>query len=252
MVCGICECESEYTLCWDHLATLRRNIVGLSAVVDELETTLTRQAVGAPSVGTSGNEEKSLPFDLGASRAYDAVRYILLHWYRMNRELFLPEKASDQTKYLADWHLTNYMNLTVAGVVNVTQMYRDFERALINATAAIDTRASRIWLGECDCGRTIRSYRDTSTVLCKCGILYDVQKRRADFKILGAEQIVSARDIEELGDLYGVAIKQSTVRSWKARGKLLCIQCGKDAGVCMSHIYRFGDVLDLQRKVSDA
>lgn len=125
------------------------------------------------------------------------------------------------------------------------QMLREMDEVLAKAVSVVDRKIVRVWLGDCDCGRSVRAHPDRSSVTCQCGVLWDVAKAREELKVLGEDQLVSAADAESLGEIYGAKIKKSTVRVWHHRGKILCLRPSCDK-TC-KHAYRFGDILELHR-----
>src|SRR6266568_2374322 len=108
MTCGSCGRESEFPLCWPCTSELRKVIMKLYDQIDELQVQVTRQSVGAPSVGSSGGHEQALPYDVGASNMADELRKVLTHWYipKDTQEIVYVACMSAQirTKWLALWH----------------------------------------------------------------------------------------------------------------------------------------------------
>lgn len=149
----------------------------------------------------------------------------------------------ERTFWYANWHLTNYIHLS--RLDTGPKMFRDFQKALENAEKAVDRKAAKVWLGECDCGRVIQSQPDEIAVLCVCGQLWHVEKVREAQRALGADQMVSAQDAQALGEAFGQQIKATTVITWARRGRLFCHVTGCIKGNYCRHIFRLGDILDL-------
>lgn len=153
-----------------------------------------------------------------------------------------------RTDDLAIWFLAECMRL--GRLDTGPQMFREMEEVLSRAVKVVDRKIAKVWLGDCDCGRSIRAHPDRTTVTCLCGALWDVKKAREELKALGEDQLVSAADAESLGEIYGAKIKKSTIRVWHHRGKILCLSQSCDKGC--SHVYRFGDLLDLHKSVDSS
>lgn len=79
-VCGVCSVPSEQPLCWTCLGRLRGIIVGLKWAAKELQVQVTKQSVGAPSVGSHEGHIWKLPFDLASSDIADEVYSVLARW----------------------------------------------------------------------------------------------------------------------------------------------------------------------------
>lgn len=148
-----------------------------------------------------------------------------------------------RTEDLANWFLAEYMRL--GRLDTGPQMFREMDQVLSKAVAVVDRKIARVWLGDCDCGRSVRTHPDKSSVTCQCGVAWDVKKAREELKALGEDQLVSAADAESLGEIYGAKIKKSTIRVWHHRGKILCLSQSCSKGC--SHVYRFGDLLELHK-----
>lgn len=150
-----------------------------------------------------------------------------------------------RTENLAMWFLAEYMRL--GRLDTGPQMFQEMEEVLAKAIKVVDRKIAKVWLGDCDCGRSVRAHPDRASVTCLCGALWDVKKAREELKALGEDQLVSAADAESLGEIYGAGIKKSTVRVWHHRGKITCLSqsCGKG---CL-HVYRFGDLLTLHKGI---
>ncbi len=216
--------------------------------IDELQVQVTRQSVGAPSVGSSGGHEQALPYDVGASNMADELRKVLTHWYipKDTQEIVYVACMSAQirTKWLALWHLSEFIR--TARLESGPAMYAQMKAVAERSESAIDRKIAKVWVADCECGRTVRAHPDKAAITCECGETWDVAQARAEMKALGEEQLVTAREAESLGDVYGAQIRPATVRVWKHRGKLSCQRLYCENGC--DHAYRFGDILALQQE----
>ncbi len=259
--CGVCFGESGgYYMCFRCIQDLRCVLFSLSDLITELQTQVTKQSVGAPSVGHSPSYEWKIPFDTDASSAAYSIHDTLTHWFLPQIGEEYPFFKTDLSKISVDHYMISWFLSTCVETARLStgpEMYNDFVDACKLAVDAIDRKESEAWVGDCDCGRSVRAYTDPDSplyqpiVMCACGELHIVSKARETLKQLGAEQIVSGKDAEALGEIYGFQIKRSTVRTWHARKQLECCRCfGED--VCDGqHIYRFGDILDLHKRKFD-
>lgn len=286
MSCGSCGADSEDYLCWTCLGSLRKVILGLQEAIVELQTQVTKQDKGAPSVGGSHVYEWSIPFSVEASHTADEVLRVLVKWnlkeperpktvsllkkphltlsfddilfayfvgvsvrswsgLELDEALHGRDEAApiQRAKRLAEWHLKEYVRL--GRLDTGPQMFAEMKEVLSRSEAVIDRKEVKVWIGDCECGRSVRSLPRKKSILCPCGKLWDVQEARDALKTLGAEQVVSASDAASLGDIYGTRINPTTIRVWRHRGKLQCLSpnCGKGC----SHVYRFGDILNLHQ-----
>ncbi len=195
---------------------------------------------------------------MGASHAADELSAVLQRWY-------LPQPGIHRTfprgialdHWLARWHLEEYVRL--GRLETGPRMYQDMANVWkTTVEPAIDRRDSKSWVGDCECGRAMRAWTNpdhhayNSSFLCVCGKIHDITQSRSELQELGTEQLVSARDAEALGEIYGATIKPGTIRQWRNRGRLECARCVKDVSVCTEHIFRFGDVLELHKGKTDS
>lgn len=247
--CGVCSVPCDYPLCFDCLGKLRKIIIGIKDIVNELQIQVTRQDVGAPSVGSSSNYyEPGVSFDIDASHSAKAVSDVLSRWFSPTgkHSVEILSHGPVRDRLLAFWHIQNYVR--TGRMETGPEMYRQMEQVLKQAESVIDRKPNKIWIGDCDCGRCLRSFPDEKTLVCTCGISWNVADCRAKLVSLGSEQVVSCRDAEDLGEVFGAKISQHTVRSWRRRRKLDCVVCVQENATCNTHLYRFGDILELHKQ----
>lgn len=241
-ICGLCKSEAENTICWNCQLGFRQTLLELRDLIDELETQISRQARNAPGeVGVGKSSEEPLPFDLGASLALDEVNTTLMFWAtppvgmdKYSGALAMADELLSKIPYFAT-------------TKDAPDLVTDVRKARSKAMRAVDREVAKVPLGECDCGRTVHARAEARFYRCRCGVLYSVEQTRRRLRELGAEQLVTAREAERLGDVRGVRLLAGTVNKWRARGQILCRLAGPGRGCDHpgnDHVYRFGDLLE--------
>lgn len=242
-------------LCLECLRLLRKTLVAIKEIVHDLEIQITKQDRGARSVGGGGSHEAPLPFDLGSSEALSFIGDRLAHWFAdvtdgKRHSAIQGLTTENRVKVLLWWHLQNYV---WTGRYCGPDMLADFDEALLKAVRAVDRKTSRIWIGNCDCNRPVHAYPNQKDLVdCECGQQYDPAKSRRDMRVLGGQQIVSARQAESLGEVFGRTIKRHTILQWHRREKLLCRSEDRDPVIgCYrgcNHVFLMSDILTLHKE----
>lgn len=209
--------------CLDQLAMRLREVPGL---VDELETTVTRQdRLGARGGGARGSETP-LPFNGAASDARTTLRDILGLWCRdvadrSGAALPTAKVAPQVTSAAAEWlldHLRAVAHHPAAG-----DLYDEVTDAIWQAVRAIDRPPDTVFAGPCGCGALLYALLGRSTVTCReCAAVHNVADcwdwmRRAPSWL--AYEGTSA-DVSMVLAWAGVQVSGGTIRKWAHRGKL--------------------------------
>lgn len=246
MNCQRCGAHSGFALCWTCSKQLRILLVEVRELIDEIQVQVTRQAKSAPQPGRSSGGWV-LPFDAGASAAFDLLRQTVTTWsVYLGAELRLQGMDSVPKSIVAtEWLIENC--ITASRNDRAGQLFIDLEKVADRGLSVIGPKRSRTRIGICHCGRPVQARGDQQLVMCACGEVYDVAATQERLMREGlAECVVTATEAVPLGELHDCALKPNTVIKWHQRGKLACAEAAE--GGCFhpgSHRFRFGDILSL-------
>lgn len=239
----------DYPLCFECVKLLGSLVKSLKEYADELETQITRQDRGAPTVG-GGSGEPKLAYDHDASQARDGLEIILAHWFAASTDPEAHAKLQGHTQerridILLAWfrHHCVYLGRSAGG----PEILADLDQALNQAQRAVDRKNTKVWIGNCGCGKPVMAFpKQQATVQCECGAEYDPQGSRRDLRVLGGQQVVTIRQAQKLGEVWGRKINPSTVRSWHRRQQLECQgDCVEEGHI---HTYLMSDLLTLHKE----
>lgn len=168
--------------CWNRL---EQDLAQMTWLVDELDTTITRQSVAGYRIGPRGND-KPLPYNLAASDALDLLHRTLWPWTReaLDAHPHDPFRGSPTAVGLARTLLRHYPWLR-----NHPDGYSAVEEityAVKLATRSIDTPPTSTYIGPCDttdCTAELHVRPGATRARCHlCGEVTDVEtKMRAAY-----------------------------------------------------------------------
>ncbi|WP_063042178.1 MULTISPECIES: hypothetical protein [Nocardia] len=233
-----CSRPAEHYLCWDCVKSLRKLLLDIVDLAEDLEIQATRQSVGEKSPGGS-NSETPLMFDEHASDAARVIRDTLgpyaphpgtetSGWDIYRVITWMARRLSDEVLLLAKSEIA-------------AEVYNEIDHAHKVAVKAVTPRPGLLWLGDCDCGRPVYGAAHKRLAVCSCGSAFSIQDTRDKLRELGRDYQVTARQAEALGEFEGKKFKRSTIRVWVNRGKIDSVGDDPETG---EHLYRFGDLLD--------
>lgn len=232
-------------ICNTCLGKLRKTLLDLDDMLSELQIQITRQTKSAPQPGKSSGVEAPVLFDEKASDANSLVVETLADWYTLMRAenprgvealVLQGRDQDDKARRLMTWHLRHYVTI---GCHEPKRYPDEIAYTLRQATKAVDLKQSKHVIGECsECGRTVRAAASQKWKQCRCGQLYDVQASRQKLTQIGADQLVTARQAEGLGEIDGRRMKSKTILQWAARGKIEPADRNDEPWQ-----FRFGDLL---------
>lgn len=246
--CGRHSAESLCTACWGQLDAALRSVAWL---VDELQITITRQAVTGGSVGVAARAaETPVPVNVEASGRGDHLHGILFSWMRCLWEDYGigPIEKVRTTAGLADWlqaHAEWCRRHPAA-----FDLYDEIMRAVHQCRQIIDRRPDRIYLAPCGaeladfslCPADLYGVEGQAIVRCRsCGTRWDLTERRDWMLAQVEDRTANSVQLSGLLASMGVEVASSTIRTWYSAGKLGVA----DHDHRGRPLYRVGDVLEI-------
>lgn len=224
-ICGTCE------------DALSRALGDLDALLDDLDTTLTRQSRKRPSRGNGVSDGPPLPFDERASEAARDLRTLLKDWVSLVAEglcdegVFVPLPMPATAKTLSSW-LMNHTRW-LAHHDTGPDAYSEIVAAVNNIRRTIDIAPDVRFIGPCGsvvegvvCTETLYAIEGSDTVRCRtCATTWDIAERNLNI-LASAEHVAQTITVLTRSfALQGIALDTDRLGKWAARGYL------KPAGV---------------------
>jgi DNA-directed RNA polymerase subunit RPC12/RpoP len=247
--CGQPTRDDAYTCdtCGDRFA---RALGDIPWLVEELETTITKQRAAVEGDG-SASAETPLMYHLPAAEKRDALRAALVTAVRFCNEEGVrnsdpgPEWPKDNLESMSRWLLWRVDGLALNDMgEQMAQGVRDAVRA---CRRVIDKPPERAYAGPCpECKRDLYHRHDAAEVSCRgCGSRWDVSemndwmRRRINEHM--TDRLVTAREGSTLLGRFGLPIEQGTIDKWHTRNRL--VESGRNkAG---HRLYRWDALLAL-------
>lgn len=221
-------CTSCVNGAWNALAAVPE-------LVEELETTRTRQARTEPAGSAGIGGEGALPWHEGAARALGDLGATLgilgaAVGYRGPSELVALSRA-----------VMPHVDTLAAGSV-----YLELHRVIWltgRAQRVIDRPPERIYAGPCGlCGADLYALGGVTEVTCQvCGTAEDVARRRAFLLSKVDDQLATATETARALTSLDLPVTPERLRQWKHRGRLVT----RGHGPTGHPLYRVGDVIEL-------
>lgn len=244
--------EHDGQYCFDCAKAIRKILLDIYDLVEELEIQVTRQNVAPRQPGGTGTKDEfPILFDQRASEVTDLVLETLGQWTgEVTRRQ--PAATTCSSRYERARLLTQHL-ATCALELSLEPGIQDELRYLRSRVLkVIDIQPGTIPIGACGCGEVVRArarWQDNEwvyppTTTCRgCGQLYDVATSRAKLQERGREQLVTAQEAVALGEIAeGVQFKEATIRNWVRRGHL---EVRETDPVTRQNKFRFSDLLAL-------
>jgi hypothetical protein len=217
-------------------------------IAGQLQLVITRQTKSSgPSEGIGKSNDTPLFWNEAASEAYWILRATLQAWVQEVAcdcktplepcPLFYP--ISDNARVLAVWLSYRVMQLESDDALE------EIEAAVAQALEAVDSPPTRIYLGDCPCGKKLYGDPTKDEMECKgCGTVYNPSLLRANNRLRGNDLVVTAAEaVRYVGDVYGMQLTRHRIHMWCRRGKLPKYPTTKgDLG------FRLGDIIELARQ----
>lgn len=228
--------HDNHAICSMHATQLERDLGDVPALLDELETTLTRQTATGGRNGGRGTE-KPLPFDQGASEALDVLRGTLEAWGR--------EVGTRGTALALLGHLEHLFHHPCAA-----DAVEEVGAACRNALRAIDHHRELVYAGRCgaDCPDELYARPGRPTVTCRtCGTEHLVGERQREMLEALQARLCTVREITRLaawsGEFPDSRRTENLLNQWVRRGNLVA------AGLDLHgrETYPFGEVVERLR-----
>ena len=254
-----CRCgrptRDTLTMCDTCADSLSKALGEVPWVVDELNTTITRQRA-IPTEGSASNAETALPWHEKAGDALRDLKALLVSW-----ALFCEAEAvqhqsprreplsidDDSAVALSRWLLWRVDGLARHEIG--PDAVDEITDAVANCVRMIDRRPDRWYAGPCinlvdegECGADLYAKRQTGDVKCrKCGAVYDVAERREFLLAEAEDRLADASTLARAVSWLGTEpLTAARVRKWAERGRI--VSHGHDG---RRPLYRIGDAIDL-------
>jgi hypothetical protein len=259
VTCQTCTAPvGEAFLCGGCSAQLKATLDSIPALVDELDTTITRQAV----LGVRGGPraaEKPLPFHVAASEAAWVLRNTLGTWVRVvDAEMPLgrpgrgletingPSGSTGQGSEIGTAEIAAYLTSRLEQLRHhpaAGEAHDEIRGAVEAATRVIDRPASdRTYIGPCTCGTELYANPGRTTTTCRdCDTTHDVEARRESMREQLRDHLGTASYVATIATGLGVSVAPSTVRMWAKRHHL------ENHGSDEKPLYLVGDVIRVAR-----
>jgi hypothetical protein len=223
-------------------------LASLPVLLDELDTTITRQSRMTADQGGSRATERPLPFAYEASKAHAALAESLARWAgaygvaRFGTGIARSGAPRACARFLAA------MLPAVCRHPDAGQMLNELGRHAERAKRMIDRPPDVVFVGICSaggCDRDLYAQVEAPTITCpQCGTRHDVAVRREIMLRAVQDELATTVEIVRAVAAYGpddAVLRVATVSKWRQRGRLMV----KGVSRRGEPLYRVGDVLDL-------
>lgn len=215
--------------CEDNLA---RALGDLDALLDDLDTTLTRQARKRPSRGSGASDGPPLPFDERASEAARDLRTLLKDWVSLVAEglcdegVFVQLPMPATAKTLSSWlmHHTRWLAHHDTG----PDAYSEIVAAVNNIRRTIDIAPDVRFIGPCGgevegvvCTETLYAVEGSDTVRCRtCATTWNILERNLGILAQAEHVAQTITVLTRSFALQGIALDTERIKNWVKRGHL--------------------------------
>jgi len=234
-------------LCRNCVDVLKRDLGAIPWLLDELETTITRQDKLTDPSGRSG-DERPLPIRLHAMEARRDLNVTLASWAAHTAGRF---DGLDRSVIWTELRLANYLLDHLGDILtdlHAGQIADEIGYARGMSQRAIDKPVPRVYVGPCeDCDKDLYAHPSAAEVECKtpdCGAVYPIEARRRWLLGKAEDQLRTATDLSRaLPDLLQVRLTASMIRAWAHQGRITQHPPLPDRP--RDPTYRVGDILDV-------
>lgn len=256
--CGNCQraTRGDRVLCPDCITKVDECLTSLFSrrpdrinVLDELQTTMTRQSRLSDPLGTRGGAETPLAFHALAAARYNALFLFLRHAARDQRVHLRTDSASVfvtrvETPYAYAAWLRRLWPQRVKSPESV-EFAVTLLRLNAEAWVVIDRPPGEWYAGRCPtCNADMYAVEDAATVKCRsCRETTDVAAQRERLLAAVDDVLATAAEISRAVHITGTEVTPSRITNLYHRGKL--VRYGRNR--TGDHLYRMGDVLAVVR-----
>lgn len=220
------------TICPTCTGTIERALGDLDWLLDELDTTMTRQTRTRPARGNQTSEGPPMPYNVRASETARDLRTLLKDWVSLvaegladeGRFVALPTPATAKT--LSSWllHHTGWLARHDTG----PDAYTEIVGAVNNIRRTIDIAPDTTYVGPCysmvdgvECQETLYAVTGTTSVKCRsCGTDWDTQTRTLETLAHANTIAQDATTLSRSFALKGIALDTGRIKTWTNRGHL--------------------------------
>jgi hypothetical protein len=204
----------------------------IPALLDDLATTLTRQARITQRNG-SRSAESPVPFHIRASDIATHARGVLVGWVRVLAGDNPDRYPSDTLPAICDWLLRRTSDMAMHEAA--ADIHDEITDTAARIHHVIDRPADRLYAGVCGtsfaeqhtCGEPLYAHPGAAVVRCvDCGTVHEVTKRRDDMLRRLDDRLVTASEFARLATYLIEDIGRSReqtrklVNQWHSRGLL--------------------------------
>jgi len=225
-----CRCDrptrDDAYVCDDCADELGRALGDVTWLVEELETTITKQRGKTESGGGGASAEKPLPYHEAAAEALRNLRALLVLWVRFCSEEGvrssdprdgLPE---DNLPAMSRWLLWRVDGLTLHDIG--PEAHDEITNAVATCRRVIDRAPERQYVGPCACGRDLYRKPGAQVVRCRfCEAEYDADALTNSLRDQIMGRLVTAREGATLLSRFDLETKQATIDKWRERKRLV-------------------------------
>lgn len=205
----------------------------IPAMLDDLATTLTRQARLSQRNGKSKSAVQPVPFHVRASDIEAHARAVLTGWVRVLADDDPELYPVDRLDALAAWLLARLGDIAMHEAAS--EIHAEITDVAARIRYVIDRPADRLYAGICGtafaeqhhCDEPLYAHPGASVVRCvDCGTAHEVTKRREDMLRRLDDRLVTAAEFAHLATYLIDDIKRSReqtrklVNQWHKRGLL--------------------------------
>jgi len=219
-------------ICTVCTGTLDRALGDLDWLLDELDTTMTRQTKTRPARGNQTIDGPPMPYNVRASETARDLRILLKDWVSLVAEglategkfVSLPTPATAKT--LSSWLMHHVTWLSRHDTA--PDAYSEIVGAVNNIRRTIDIAPDTRYIGPCyavvdgqECQDTLYSVGDTGTARCKtCGTTWDAKARTLETLAHADTVAQDATTLSRSFALKGIALDTQRLKNWTNRGHL--------------------------------
>lgn len=252
------------TICATCEESLARALGDLDALLDDLDTTLTRQARKRPTRGSVSSDGPPLPYDERASEAARDLRTLLKDWVSLVAEgladegVFVALPMPATAKSLSSWllHHTRW----IATRETAPDAYSEIVGAVNNIRRTIDIAPDMVYVGPCgsevegvECAETLYATEGADTVRCRtCTTVHDIAARYAYAAANAEHTTATAITLTRSLRLGDEPLKTDRIYQWARRGHLQAAGTGPRGAptYVVAHVTRLIQLSETRQKLS--